>query len=92
MAMEHGTTRSSTGTNVVYTGSVVARIESGAVDTAPDRSVRPHWQVHFVVADVSGCARAAREHGGDVLAECEHEAALRDPDGALFVVSSSRDH
>ncbi|MFD8394345.1 VOC family protein [Streptomyces sp. NPDC059680] len=73
-------------------GSVVARIESGAVDTAPDRSVRPHWQVHFVVADVSGCARAAREHDGDVLAECEHEVVLRDPDGALFVVSSSREH
>src|ERR671919_1725289 len=28
---------------------VVARIESGALGSAPDPTIRPHWQVHFAV-------------------------------------------
>ncbi|SFY53586.1 acyltransferase domain-containing protein [Streptomyces sp. F-1] len=44
----------------------MARIESGSVETPPDPSVRPHWQVHFAVADVEPCARAAEKHGGSV--------------------------
>ncbi|MEV0184512.1 VOC family protein [Streptomyces sp. NPDC050625] len=71
-------------------GDVVARIESGSVETPPDPSVRPHWQVHFAVADVEPCARAAEQHGGSVLAEGEHVAVLRDPDGAQFTVTSRR--
>ncbi|MDO0929196.1 VOC family protein [Streptomyces sp. TG1A-8] len=71
-------------------GDVVARIDSGAVEAAPDPSVRPHWQVHFAVADVAGCARTAEKHGGSVLSENESEAILRDPDGAQFTVTSRR--
>ncbi|MFC9283903.1 VOC family protein [Streptomyces collinus] len=69
-------------------GDVVARIDSGAVEAAPDPSVRPHWQIHFTVEDVPGCARSAEKHGGSVLSEDETEAILRDPDGAQFTVTS----
>ncbi|MFG2352228.1 VOC family protein [Streptomyces sp. NPDC048521] len=71
-------------------GDIVARIDSGAVEAAPDPSVRPHWQIHFAVADVAGCARAAEKHGGSVLSEDDHEAVLRDADGAQFTVTSRR--
>jgi predicted enzyme related to lactoylglutathione lyase len=71
-------------------GDIVARIESGSVETPPDPSVRPHWQVHFAVDDVGSCARTAEKHGGSVLEEGEHEAVLRDPDGAQFTVASRR--
>ncbi|MFF4044871.1 VOC family protein [Streptomyces sp. NPDC001816] len=71
-------------------GDVVARIDSGAAESAPDPSVRPHWQIHFAVADVAGCARTAEKHGGSVLSEQEDEAILRDPDGAQFTVTSRR--
>ncbi|MEV5906079.1 VOC family protein [Streptomyces sp. NBC_00015] len=71
-------------------GDVVARIESGALEAAPDPTIRPHWQVHFAVADVTACARAAEKHGGSVLIETAREAVLRDPDGAQFTVTSSR--
>ncbi|MEU8712340.1 VOC family protein [Streptomyces sp. NPDC048663] len=73
-------------------GDVVARIESGSVEASPDPAVRPHWQVHFTVADVEACVRAAGAHGGSVLDESEHEAVLRDPDGAQFTVTSRRRH
>ncbi|MET7362097.1 VOC family protein [Streptomyces sp. NPDC005562] len=71
-------------------GDVVARIHSGAVDSAPDPTIRPRWQIHFTVADVDACASAARAHGGSVLLRDEGsaEAVLRDPDGALFVVNA----
>ncbi|WP_225830238.1 VOC family protein [Streptomyces sp. NK08204] len=71
-------------------GGIVARIESGSVETPPDPSVRPHWQVHFFVGDVEPCVRAAEKHGGSVLAEDEREAVLRDPDGAQFTVTLRR--
>ncbi|MFI6335510.1 VOC family protein [Streptomyces sp. NPDC050535] len=71
-------------------GEVVARIYSGAVGSAPDPTVRPHWQIHFAVSDVEACARAARAHGGTAH---QHgvgstEAVLADPDGARFTVTS----
>jgi predicted enzyme related to lactoylglutathione lyase len=69
-------------------GDVVARIVSGALGSAPDPTVRPHWQVHFAVPDVAACARAAERHGGSVLAEDGTEAVLRDQDGAQFTVTS----
>ncbi|KUL44155.1 VOC family protein [Streptomyces regalis] len=72
-------------------GDIVARIESGSVETPPDPSVRPHWQVHFAVDDVGQCARAAEKHGGSVLGEGEQEAVLRDPDGAQFTLTSRRE-
>jgi predicted enzyme related to lactoylglutathione lyase len=72
-------------------GDVVARIESGALESAPDPTIRPHWQVHFAVADVAGCARAAELHGGSVLSKGSDEAVLRDPDGAQFTVTSRQE-
>jgi predicted enzyme related to lactoylglutathione lyase len=69
-------------------GNVVARIESGALEAAPDPAVRPHWQVHFAVSDIRSCARVVASHGGSVLRENAHEAVLRDPDGARFTVTS----
>jgi predicted enzyme related to lactoylglutathione lyase len=71
-------------------GDVVARIVSGALGSAPDPSIRPHWQVHFVVSDVAACTRAAELHGGSVLSKGNEEAVLRDPDGAQFTVTLRR--
>ncbi|MET7704410.1 VOC family protein [Streptomyces sp. NPDC005485] len=70
-------------------GDVVARIHSGAVGAAPDPAIRPHWRVHFAVADVAACAAAARAHGGYVLQRRTDpdEAVLGDPDGARFTVT-----
>ncbi|MEV0220600.1 VOC family protein [Streptomyces sp. NPDC050704] len=71
-------------------GDVVARIHSQLPGAAPDPAVRPHWQVHFAVADVEACARAARHHGGAVVERVPGSAGavLRDPDGARFSVDS----
>ncbi|MFI9150042.1 VOC family protein [Streptomyces sp. NPDC053367] len=72
-------------------GDIVARIESGALEAAPDPTIRPHWQVHFAVDDVTSCARAAEQHGGSVLGKGADDAVLRDPDGAQFTVTSHRE-
>ncbi|EFE71242.1 VOC family protein [Streptomyces viridosporus] len=72
-------------------GDLVARIESGAVESAPDPRIRPHWQVHFSVQDVAACARAAERHGGSVLSLTDDEAVLRDNEGARFTVTSRRE-
>lgn len=70
-------------------GDVVARIHSGAVEAAPDPTIRPHWQVHFAVTDVDACVRAALAHGGTAQeGAMSAEAVLRDPDGAQFTVTS----
>ncbi|WP_161226666.1 VOC family protein [Streptomyces sp. SID8352] len=71
-------------------GDVVARIGSGALGAAPDPALRPHWQVHFAVEDVEGCARAAERNGGAVQAMDGDEAVLRDADGAQFTVTARR--
>ncbi|MBL3669899.1 VOC family protein [Streptomyces sp. M2CJ-2] len=71
-------------------GHVVACIESGALGSAPDPAIRPRWQVHFTVADVAACVRAAERHGGSVLALREDEAVLRDNEGAQFTVTARR--
>ena len=73
-------------------GDVVARITSGALGSAPDPRIRPHWQVHFTVTDVAACARAAEEHGGGVLSLGPEEAVLSDNEGARFTVTSRREH
>ncbi|MFJ1602043.1 VOC family protein [Streptomyces sp. NPDC088253] len=71
-------------------GDVVARIHSGAVEAAPDPTIRPHWQIHFTVDDVEAAARAARAHGGTAHQQGvgSTEAILTDPDGAHFTVTS----
>ena len=73
-------------------GDVVARITSGALGSAPDPRIRPHWQVHFTVTDVEACARAAEAHGGSVLSLGPEEAVLSDNEGARFTVTSRREH
>jgi len=71
-------------------GDVVACIHSGAVGAAPDPSIRPHWQIHFRVADVDACAHAAQAHGGTVLRrdQTSRTAVLSDPDGAHFTIAA----
>ncbi len=73
-------------------GDIVARIVSGALEAAPDPTIRPHWQVHFAVGDVAVCVKAAEDNGGSVLRydadAAPFEAVLRDPDGAQFTVTS----
>ncbi|WP_392667523.1 VOC family protein [Streptomyces sp. LN785] len=75
-------------------GRQLARINSGAVEAAPDPLVRPHWQVHFPVDDVAAAVKIAREHGGSVVEERTQgqgtEATLMDPDGGLFTVTDIR--
>lgn len=67
---------------------VVARISSGALEAAPDPTIRPHWQIHFRVRDVEACIHATESHGGTVLRADPNarEAVLADPDGAQFTV------
>ncbi|SPF07316.1 VOC family protein [Streptomyces sp. MA5143a] len=72
-------------------GDVVARITSGALEAAPDPTIRPHWQIHFSVSDVAACVEAAQHHGGTVLTQSPREAVLRDPDGAQFTITSDRE-
>jgi predicted enzyme related to lactoylglutathione lyase len=74
-------------------GDVVARIHSGAVEAAPDPTIRPHWQIHFTVDDVEAAARAARAHGGTAHQQGlgSTEAILTDPDGARFFVTVRRE-
>jgi predicted enzyme related to lactoylglutathione lyase len=75
-------------------GRPLARISSGAVESAPDPQVRPHWQVQFPVADVDATVLAAEQHGGTVMERRDvphgSEATLRDPDGGLFTVTDVR--
>ncbi|QNE78858.1 VOC family protein [Streptomyces finlayi] len=75
-------------------GRPLARISSGAVESAPDPLVRPHWQVQFPVADVETTVAAAVEHGGSLVERRPvphgREATLRDPDGGLFTVTDVR--
>ncbi|MGY0065533.1 VOC family protein [Streptomyces sp. QTS137] len=71
-------------------GQVLACIQSGALGSAPDPTIRPHWQVHFTVTDVEACAYAAERHGGSVVVLRDDEAVLRDNEGALFTVTARR--
>lgn len=73
-------------------GTVVARITSGALEAAPDPTIRPHWQIHFSVSDVAAGVEAAQHHGGTVLIQNTDEARLRDPDGAQFTITSRAEH
>ncbi len=72
-------------------GHVLARLSSGATGAAPDPLLRPRWDVHFPVSDLDATVAAVREHGGTVMAQRVtregREAAVRDPDGALFTLT-----
>lgn len=73
-------------------GQVIARLSSGAAESAPDPMIQPRWHVHFPVSDVEATARAARSHGGSVVEQraTAHgpEATLRDTEGSMFTVTS----
>lgn len=73
-------------------GHIVARLSSGAVETAPDPMIRPRWHVHFPVADVTATNEAVRRNGGMVLGQRDtpegRAATVCDPDGALFTITS----
>ncbi|AYG78974.1 Putative glyoxylase CFP32 [Streptomyces hundungensis] len=75
-----------------HAGHVVARLTSGAVEAAPDPSLRPHWHTHFTVADPRADAEKARTHGATVLAEGVARSGpwvrLSDPDGATFTLNT----
>ncbi|MCS0636731.1 VOC family protein [Streptomyces sp. LP05-1] len=71
-------------------GHPVARLSSGALEAAPDPTVRPRWQVHFPVPDVDRCVAAARTHGGSVVSHDPGiQATLRDPDGGVFTLTAT---
>jgi predicted enzyme related to lactoylglutathione lyase len=75
-------------------GHTLARLSSGAVGASFDPEIRPRWDVHFPVADVEATVRAAQRHGGSVRPTRHthgseaNEVTLRDPDGALFTVTT----
>ncbi|MEV0411689.1 VOC family protein [Streptomyces sp. NPDC050448] len=68
-------------------GEAVARLNSGPVEeAAPTPQLRPRWLVHFQVRDL--------KHGGTILPggpwpTGDREAAVSDPDGALFTLDQS---
>ena len=73
---------------------LVARIRGGIAPTAPDPQIRPRWHVYFRVADVAASVSAATARGGALVSgpvpsSPSQEATLRDPDGALFTVTSA---
>ncbi len=72
---------------------VVAKIRGGGVQAVPDPRIRPRWHVYFRVPEVPGAVDAALKSGGALLSPEApspelREATLRDPDGALFTVTS----
>ncbi|GLF96988.1 VOC family protein [Streptomyces yaizuensis] len=78
---------------LVSHGHVLARLSSGARGAAPDPMERPRWDVHFPVDDLHTTVRTAEDRGGTVLgrrttADGRDEAAVSDPDGALFTLIS----
>lgn len=75
-------------------GHVVAKIRGGAVQAMPDPQLRPRWHVYFRVPEVAESVAAATARGGVLVSPAEaapalREATLRDPDGALFTVTSA---
>ncbi|MCB5179216.1 VOC family protein [Streptomyces antimicrobicus] len=76
-----------------HDGRVVARLDGGPAQEASAEPVRrPHWHVHFRVAELDASVAAAAAHGGDTVAVDPSPgpegrfATLRDPEGALFDV------
>ncbi|MBB5937173.1 VOC family protein [Streptomyces zagrosensis] len=73
----------------------VAGLCGGAVEAAPDPTIRPRWHVYFHCSDVETSMKAAVAGGGSVVSPpaasaLGYEATLRDPDGGLFTVTTSR--
>ncbi|MFB9586070.1 VOC family protein [Streptomyces goshikiensis] len=78
-------------------GEPVARLNSGPVETAAYFAhARPRWHVHFRVPDLDLARAAALDLGGRTVSEVtgnetERWVALRDPDGALFTLTTARE-
>ncbi|MBP0460981.1 VOC family protein [Streptomyces montanisoli] len=78
-------------------GHSVAELYGGALESPPDPHVRPRWEVHFRVRDVSAAVRAAEAAGGAVAVPPAPDTAygaalvatLRGPDGGLFTVTTA---
>ncbi|GAA4656853.1 VOC family protein [Streptomyces buecherae] len=73
----------------------VAGLRGGAIEEAPDPSIRPRWHVYFPCSDVDTSMKAAVAAGGSVVQPPRagahgYEATLRDPDGGLFTVTTVR--
>ncbi|MFE7134981.1 VOC family protein [Streptomyces sp. NPDC057638] len=74
-------------------GHILARLSSGAAGASVHPLDRPRWDVHFPVDDLEGTLEITQAHGGAVLArhtaaDGTSEATVRDPDGALFTLTS----
>lgn len=72
----------------------VAGLCGGAVEEAPDPSIRPRWHVYFPCPHVDMAVKAAIAGGGSVVTPPTasargYEATLRDPDGGLFTVTTA---
>ncbi|MGD9483678.1 VOC family protein [Streptomyces sp. TRM70308] len=77
-------------------GHHAADLWGGAVDSAPDPTIRPQWRVYFCVDDVDAVAERVASAGGGVVREPHAShfgrvAGLRDPEGALFHITSEGD-
>ncbi|OON82986.1 VOC family protein [Streptomyces tsukubensis] len=74
-------------------GHQLARINSGAVEAAPDPLVRPLWHVHFPVEDLQAALRAVESSDAVVSERREtadgREATVRDPGGAVFTIADA---
>ncbi|MGW0363783.1 VOC family protein [Streptomyces sp. NPDC002990] len=76
-------------------GEPVARLNSGPVEIAAYSShIRPRWHVHFRVPRLEPAVEAAVALGGSTVTEVTSNATerwvtLRDPDGALFALTTS---
>ncbi|MFJ6793415.1 VOC family protein [Streptomyces sp. NPDC091268] len=75
-------------------GEPVARLDSGPVESASFTPYsRPRWHVHFRVPELEPAVEAALALGGRTVSEIESSdtdrwVALRDPDGALFTLTT----
>lgn len=78
-------------------GEAVARLDSGPVEAAAySPYTRPRWHVHFRVAALEAAVEAAEALGGRTVSDpgespTERWVSLRDPDGALFTLTASRE-
>lgn len=76
-------------------GEPVARLNSGPVEAASySPHSRPRWHVHFRVPRLEPAIEAAVSLGGRTVSDITSNArerwvALRDPDGALFTLTTS---
>ncbi|GAA0316468.1 VOC family protein [Streptomyces polychromogenes] len=72
----------------------VARIDAGAVESAPDPRARPRWEVHFAVPDLDAAADRAVRAGGAVagpVGTClaDRRVTLNDWSGTPFTVTEA---